>query len=76
MHLIIESSNYPIENVVFYPQHDGLINFTWNVPVRGRVDEHPRLLVRDEVHVGVLVVVDGVGCGGGRRLGGGDQVVL
>ena len=62
---------------------------TWcKVRVRGRIDEHttagpgypvlghgPGLA--DQVHVGVLsVVVNTVGRGWGRGLGGGDKVIL
>ena len=42
---------------------------TWDdIPMRWGVDKHTagRLPVRDQVHVGVLVVVEGVGGGWGR----------
>ena len=52
---------------------------TWDdVPVRWGVDKHTagRLPVRDQVHVGVLVVVEGVGGGRRRGLWGRYKIVL
>ncbi len=51
--------------------------------MRRRIDEHAAALaavVTNEVHIGIHVhlhvVVDGVGCGGRRRLGRRHQVVV
>ena len=52
---------------------------TWDdIPVRRGVDKHTagRLPVRDQVHVGVLVVVERVGCCWWRGLGRRYKIVL
>ncbi len=39
---------------------------TRHVRIRRRVNKHPALPIRDQIHVGILIVVDGVGRGRGR----------
>lgn len=50
----------------------------YDIPVRRGVDKHTagRLPVRDQVHVGVLVVVERVGCCWWRGLWGRYKIVL